>query len=952
MKYCITAFLCIITLRLYAQQPQFRAQKMSYADQEVHLRTMFQDQAGFVWLGTDEGLFRYDGSVMEQYLLPGGDSADQVSALHEDQRNRIWVGTGKGHIYYLENNTVYPFVPQEGLPKVKITSFVSDRSGRLWFSTYGEGMYCLHHDRLYNFNTGDGLSDDYLYTLFAHPSGLIITGSDAGMSLVRFDQGKKEIRTIDQRSGLPDNIITFIKSYDNHSILAGTQSRGVIRFNLKSHRIDPFTAPAGWDYGAVSSIATSAGYWYYATSEKGIIQADAQGRIIQVFNAANSSVSNKSGSLLSDREGNIWISDHTSRVITFNSIFTFISLKELHPGSLYAVFKDAKGMLWFSDNKHVYAYKDNRFITLPDRLKSIPAISIYEDHSGYLWFGTFGKGVYRYHAATGELELFTEKNGLVNNNVLSISGTEKEIWFATLGGVSRCLLKPASGEPAFVSFNGRNNFDAQYVYQVYAGSGNRIWFATDGHGVLSYEPAGGFTKFDEAKGLSSKIAYGITEDSNHHIWVNAAQGGVFCGDGLRFDLYPGLKNVKQHLISSIFADRQNNLLLVNRYGIDVLNINSGMLLHHSDELGLESIEPNLNAGCVDAAGNIWLGMQQGIIKYTPSGNLLWKGPAPVIKKISLYLKELAPGHPAEFTYDENHITFEYAGLWYHDPDEVVYQIRLEGYDGEWIRTKDRSVTYPRLPPGQYTFRLKVSADLNLIHTREVTYTFIIRKPFWGTWWFRLMLLLGCATLIYGLIRQREKKLKEKERFEKDTIAFQFETLKSQINPHFLFNSFNTLAALIETDAGNAVSYVEQLSDFYRSILQYRDKDMIPLTEELQLLANYFFLQQKRYGDKLSLQVDEDLAQGNYFIAPLTLQLLMENAVKHNIISTEQPLSVRISKEHDYLVVSNNYQPKHVAERSTGTGLQNIQSRYRILTRQNISVEKDAGTFSVKIPLIT
>lgn len=952
MRVLSILFCMSLTLGLAAQQPLPRIQKMSFGDTELHVRFVFQDKLGFIWLGAGEGLFRYDGSTLEHYLLPIKDSIEQVSAFYEDPNQTIWIGTAKGNIFKLKGNTIEPLTVEEGLPKVPITAFVSDAQNRLWFATYGEGMYCLKQGRLYNVNTDDGLNDNYLYALMVDPSGTVVSASDAGINLVKYTNNKKIITVISQKDGLPDNIITSLRAYNKDHILAGTQSKGVIKINLKTRKITPFTLSNNWDYGAVVSIANAAGYWYYATSEKGLIQANQSGQILGILNRENSTVSNKLSSMLTDLEGNVWITDQSSKLITFNPIFSFIPLSKPQASNLYAVYKDSKGIVWMGDNKNIRAYDNGVFLNLPTPVAHIPAIAIYEDSKGYIWFGTFDSGVFRYHSSSKKLNHYTEKNGLVNNNVLSITGNENEIWFATLGGVSRYSIQNNVDDVTFTSFNRQNGFDANYVYQAYCDSKNKIWFATEGYGVISYEKNKGFVRHTGSTGEPLKVVHGITEDHTHRLWINAAQEGIFRLEGNHFHRYSlyGNSNPGSHLITSLFADKLNNLLLVKANGIDMLHLPSGMLLHHSDELGLDNIEPNLNAGCIDKDGSIWMGMQHGIIKYTPSGNL-WRGPTPVIKKVSLFLNELDKTTARTFSHDENYLSFDYVGLWYHDPEEVIYQIKLDGYDETWIRTKNKTVTYPRLPPGEYTFRLKVSADASLMNTREVSYSFRIQKPFWGQWWFMVASAFTGIVLIWGLIKQREKKLQQKQSLERDAIAFQFETLKSQINPHFLFNSFNTLAGLIEKDRTKAVSYVEQLSDFYRSILTYRDKDVIPLSEELNLLQNYFFLQQKRYGDKLSLNIDESLITKQYYIAPLTLQLLMENAVKHNIISRDKHLTVSVQKSGAYLVVSNNFQPKQSTERSTGMGLQNIRSRYKILSKLDISIENTSQTFSVYIPLI-
>ena len=176
----------------------------------------------------------------------------------------------------------------------------------------------------------------------------------------------------------------------------------------------------------------------------------------------------------------------------------------------------------------------------------------------------------------------------------------------------------------------------------------------------------------------------------------------------------------------------------------------------------------------------------------------------------------------------------------------------------------------------------------------------------------------------------------------------FALLRNQVNPHFLFNSFNTLITTIEEDPARAVEYTEQLSDFFRNIVTYRDKDVISLAEELNLLETYLYLQKKRYGDNLRLIMPE-VVPGNFLVPPLTLQLLMENAIKHNAVSRDTPLQVELTIKEQYLEVKNNKNARMSKEKGAGMGLQNIVSRYGMLSNKPVIIEDGLESFSVSLP---
>ncbi|MFZ6665966.1 sensor histidine kinase [Peijinzhouia sedimentorum] len=190
-----------------------------------------------------------------------------------------------------------------------------------------------------------------------------------------------------------------------------------------------------------------------------------------------------------------------------------------------------------------------------------------------------------------------------------------------------------------------------------------------------------------------------------------------------------------------------------------------------------------------------------------------------------------------------------------------------------------------------------------------------------------------------------------EKLHTENITSRFEALKSQVNPHFLFNSLNSLSDLVYEDADLAAKFIKQLSEVYRYVLDSREKDLVPLDEELKFLHSYLFLQKIRFGEKLQFEVNLPNSSALQ-IPPVSLQILAENALKHNIVSQEDPLQISIFQEGNYLVFRNNLQKKTVLkEESAGIGLANIEARFEILSHQKVQIEEAGGYFTVKLPLI-
>ena len=206
-------------------------------------------------------------------------------------------------------------------------------------------------------------------------------------------------------------------------------------------------------------------------------------------------------------------------------------------------------------------------------------------------------------------------------------------------------------------------------------------------------------------------------------------------------------------------------------------------------------------------------------------------------------------------------------------------------------------------------------------------------------------------VIYSIHKKQESKVKE-QKIIAGTASAKFETLKNQIDPHFLFNSLNVLSSLIEENPENAQRFTTSLSKVYRYVLEQKDKDLVSIEEELAFAKTYMNLLQMRFENSLTYEVIIDTIQPEAKVVPLSLQLLLENAVKHNVISEQKPLHIKIYIDNDELVIQNNFQKKAVLQDGQGVGIQNIVSRYDIITDRIVTIEQNENTFTVKLPILT
>ncbi len=221
-----------------------------------------------------------------------------------------------------------------------------------------------------------------------------------------------------------------------------------------------------------------------------------------------------------------------------------------------------------------------------------------------------------------------------------------------------------------------------------------------------------------------------------------------------------------------------------------------------------------------------------------------------------------------------------------------------------------------------------------------------------TFGFRINLFLNTINIIFVYLRELRQAQLEAEEIKKISIQSQLQSLKNQINPHFLFNNLNALSALVGKDPDLAVEFIQQFSKVYRYVLQNQDKELIYLEEELEFLDSYFYLLKTRFNSSLEIKLDISSESKKMYIVSLALQMLIENAIKHNICSKSKPLKIEVYTEGiDKIVVKNNLQIKAVKEESTKIGLNNIIKRYGHISAGKVELIEDKENFIVKLPLI-
>ena len=947
------------TSGLAAQTPVFRQHPLRELG-DVRMTTVFQDGRGWLWFGAEQGLFRYDGTAFQPFAPPDSLPNPAVSALAEFG-DTLWVGFRGGSIGFVPKSGdfrapasmckdgtapgIEMWSPEEGTPAQAITGFAADGTGGFWFSTYGEGLYCLKNKRLYQFDAADdGLASNEIYALAADGKGRIWAATDNGISICAMPApGKKIVSRLTRADGLPDEIVTALLPDAQGNIWLGTDQSGVCRYDIEKQA---FTCVLpDWPFGAVTALALFEGVdLWVGTVSDGLVRLDLANATPQVLPEKHALRHAKIRALRKDREGLLWAVSDKGTVFSAHARF---GLLETPFPAAQAMLMDRRGRFWAGCAEGLFLKENGHFRQVLPGKQNV--ISLCETPDGNIWAGTFGNGVFILGPDGRLLRRLTERDGLANGSILSIAAAGQKVWLATLGGVVEVDLKTAQ-MPRSEQFMHRNELGTSYVYKVFADSRGRVWFGTDGKGLGRLEN-GRHQSFGQAAGRTLKTVYCIAEDADGRIWFSTDRDGLFSFDGAEFRHFDRANGLHSTNITGLATDGNGQLVVAYAEGFDILTPRTGHVAFFDAAAGAPTAENNLNAICQDGNGHVWLGTQQGVLRVAAFREAFAIDPQTRLRAVSLFLKPIDFQAQTSFAHDENYFIFDFTGLWYANPEAVRYRFKLDGFDPDWKTAKDHLASYPNLPPGRYTFRVQSTEHGRFEGTPEATFAFAIHQPIWARWWFMLLAAAVVAGGFFWLVRGREARLRQEQELKKQAVEAQFAALKSQINPHFLFNSFNTLITIIEENPAVAVQYVEHLADFYRSMMVYREKDLIALHDELELLRDFGFLLKRRYEDNLLLHITANGQPGE--VMPLTLQMLVENAVKHNIISKSKPLTVEVFVEADgrSVVVRNNLQRKIKPEPSTHFGLQSLVNRYRLLGERQVEVAEADGFFTVRVPIL-
>lgn len=682
-------------------------------------------------------------------------------------------------------------------------------------------------------------------------------------------------------------------------------------------------------------------------------------------------------------DGTIWISMlggvdyfHPHKNV-FDVLFPFPALDANQLARGFA--EDEQGQYWFTTGDGVTRYNPatGQYRTWRNETGKAPVI-YYNSSRAVLadgkqvWIAT-GKGINRFDLRSGTMQFMTARDSLPEQFYLNINKDSKgQVWFCSNMGDGLYYYTPADlrihsirNHPVLQRYTGFG------VRRVFEDAQQRLWIGFSGKGYAMYDPANGQTRYwyhaaGTDSSFNSNLVIDIVQDKKGIVWLTTFNGVRGVDSTLHHQYWLTIADgLPSNVTNGILADNDNRLWIGSSAGLTLLDSNRKSVLHFDESYGLPSLEFPEHQAHTTSDGYFVFASNKGYIRFRPSAVSLEPEKVPFfIAGITIpgrkdsSLVDLKSLDRLRLEYNENFFTISLECLNYANPEQTWFAYKLDGLEEDWHYTQDPKAVYTSVPGGTYTFRYKAGMGNGNWEMAEKTMVIRVEKIFYKKKWFWLLIGLVTATILYLLYRYRLQQQQKvfvlegkTQLLEKEKARVMYESLKQQLNPHFLFNSLTSLSGLIESDQQLAGNFLKQMSKIYRYILKSRDSETVSLKEEIDFVQTYISLQQTRFRKGLDVNISVPPDALDRKIPPVTLQNLIENAIKHNIIDAESPLVITIRVSGEYLRIENNLQKKQMVETSNKQGLASLSSLYSYLSPKPVLIEETSESFCVQLPLI-
>ena len=736
------------------------------------INAIVQTDDGYLWLGTQEGLIRFDGvafTVFDQRNTPALEASQNIRALHLTGDGTLWIGTFGGGLVRFRDGQFAKVPTTTGFTGTRISALDEAPDGTLWISTFDAGVFAMKGEQARQYDGEDGLPGTFTSTVHVAPDGTLWVGTRDG--LYRREGAHFTALTTDD--GLPHDFIEELYT-DRNGILWISTRGGVVQFRDGHIQRPVPSLPFGEDT-VLDFCEDARGRLWMGTKAHGIVRLD--GGRFETFSTREGLSYDRVKALAFDREGSLWIGTDGGGLNRLRTgIFTPYGRPEgLAADMINAVYEDAGGALWIgSEEDGLVRYANGKFtpFTAADGLDNKMVVSLYGNKEGTLCVGTYGGGLYRLQ--DGRFTHYTSADGLPSDEVSALyddgAGT---LWIGTNGGIARL----SGGR--FTTITTEDGLASPYVISLAPGH-NGLWIGTYGGGIQHIEDGRINAHYTAEDGLGNDIVTSLYEDADGTLWIGTYGGGLARLREGRITSYSYKDGLSSNTIYQILEDDQERLWMSSNVGVSFIEkvalndfadgrTNRLTTTAYSKTDGLRSAEMNGGsqpAGWKDRAGRLWFPSTDGLAMIDPSAISHNEVPPPVVLQSARVDGTLVPlDAMATLAPGSKKIVLQFAALSFIEPGRVAYRYRLDGFDTEWSApATDRTATFTNLAPGPYSFRVIARNADGVWNETGASVSFYLKPFFYQTTWFLALCLLSviCITFAGYRLRIHQHKARERE----------------------------------------------------------------------------------------------------------------------------------------------------------------------------------------------
>lgn len=743
-----------------------------------YIQTIVQTRDGYIWIGTQEGIARFDGVKFVTFNNENTAEIKKnyVHALLEDREGNLWIGTDGGGLLRFKAGKFTSYYSKIGAPDDIVLSFCEGRDGSIRIGTHGGGLIRFKKGKFTTLNPGGILTNTDVLSLCEDHEGTLWIGTN-GKGLMRIKKGK--FTTYNTKQGLSNNIVLAIYEDRKGNLWIGTGGGGLN--HLKDGKFKAFTRKDGLSNNYVWSILEDKPGNLWVGTYDGLYRWK-DGQLVN-YTDEPGLINDAVLSICEDQEGNLWVSNGGGGLCQLKpGKFKTVTTKEgLSKDTVFPILEDHNGTLWFGTlGGGLNRLKNNQFKTFTKKngLSGDVVRSLYEDRQGNLWIGTHGGGLNRFKNNT--FTVYTRENALSSNDINTIVEThDGSLWIGTNGqGLDR--FKNGS----FTNYNTTNGLPNNFVYALHEDSQGNLWIGTAFGGLVRFR--GETFKTYNADVLSHHCVLTIYEDKEKNLWLGTVSGGLIRFKAGKFTAYATKEGLFDNLVFQVLEDEKRNLWMssnkgifrVNKQEIDDLDngkIDSLRCISYGKADGMKNSEcsgGSQPAGWKTRDGKLWFPTVKGAVMIDPDNiktNTII--PPVIIEKIKIDDNMINPGQNIDISPGKKRFQFHYTAPSFVAPKKMKFKYKLEGFDEEWIDAgspTDRIASYTNIPPGAYCFRVTAYNNDGIRNETGASFHFNLKPFFYQTNWFYgccigFIVLLGLGL---HLLRVRQLIARERKKYEK------------------------------------------------------------------------------------------------------------------------------------------------------------------------------------------